>query len=151
MHGQLYDYSEVNYVNSHSPVVIICNIHGRFTQLPATHKSGSGCPKCVGHDHNVLYFWRVVGTDTYKVGVTKASQGMRRIHAVARMHDALPEILNYVEVTDAKVYEDILKAVLRNYRSTKVVEGDGHTEMYDLPSITAAKVSNVISTLEFIR
>ena len=46
MHGDLYDYSEVNYVNSHTPVTIICKQHGRFNQLPSNHMQGAGCPLC---------------------------------------------------------------------------------------------------------
>lgn len=46
IHGDLYDYSKVNYVNNLSPIKIICKKHGEFTQKPASHLIGSGCPKC---------------------------------------------------------------------------------------------------------
>lgn len=41
-----YDYSESEYVNSMTPVVIICPHHGRFSQLPNSHLQGNGCPSC---------------------------------------------------------------------------------------------------------
>lgn len=41
-----YDYSLVEYINSKSPVKIICKKHGIFEQTPNTHLRGSGCPKC---------------------------------------------------------------------------------------------------------
>lgn len=41
-----YDYSKVNYINSHVPVIIICPKHGEFSQLPYTHLLGRGCPEC---------------------------------------------------------------------------------------------------------
>jgi hypothetical protein len=48
-----YDYSEVNYVNAHTKVVIICDVkyennekHGPFLQRPDDHLKGSGCPTC---------------------------------------------------------------------------------------------------------
>lgn len=46
MHGDRYDYSEVEYVNRDSPVTIICRTHGRFEQCAHNHWSGCQCPKC---------------------------------------------------------------------------------------------------------
>ena len=46
VHGDLYDYSKVNYVNNVTPITIICKKHGEFNQLPTYHLSGNGCPKC---------------------------------------------------------------------------------------------------------
>lgn len=45
-HGDLYDYSRVDYVNNSTPVEIICNAHGSFMQKPLRHLAGDGCPKC---------------------------------------------------------------------------------------------------------
>lgn len=44
IHQDKYDYSKVEYVNSHINVLINCPDHGDFTQTPTTHLSGSGCP-----------------------------------------------------------------------------------------------------------
>lgn len=46
IHGDKYDYSEVEYVRALSPVTIICPEHGRFFQKPNGHLSGQGCPYC---------------------------------------------------------------------------------------------------------
>lgn len=46
IHGDRYDYSKVVYVNATTKVEIVCKEHGSFWQLPNSHKSGSGCPKC---------------------------------------------------------------------------------------------------------
>ena len=48
-HGDKYDYSEVEYVNSSTKVCIICPTHGKFYQLPIDHYKGRGCPACAGH------------------------------------------------------------------------------------------------------
>lgn len=48
VHGDRYDYSKVNYVNSKTKVCIICKEHGEFWQIANTHLLGSGCPICVG-------------------------------------------------------------------------------------------------------
>jgi len=45
-HGDLYDYSLVNYINNRTKVEIICNKHGIFNQTPLLHLNGSGCTMC---------------------------------------------------------------------------------------------------------
>ena len=37
VHGDLYDYSKVNYINRNIKVKIICSIHGEFLQSPQLH------------------------------------------------------------------------------------------------------------------
>ena len=46
IHGDKYDYSKVNYVNSKTKVCIICPKHGEFWQEPRHHLSKHGCPMC---------------------------------------------------------------------------------------------------------
>ena len=47
VHGNKYDYSLVNYINSQTNVTIICNLHGEFSQNPTTHtRAKSGCSFC---------------------------------------------------------------------------------------------------------
>lgn len=47
VHGDKYDYSLVEYTDAHTPVVIICSIHGQFLQRPCAHTtSKQGCPQC---------------------------------------------------------------------------------------------------------
>lgn len=47
VHGDRYDYSKVEYNNSHKKVIITCKIHGDFEQTPSSHLHGSGCVECV--------------------------------------------------------------------------------------------------------
>jgi hypothetical protein len=46
IHGDLYDYSLVDYKTVHTKVKIICTKHGVFEQTPGHHNSGQGCPIC---------------------------------------------------------------------------------------------------------
>ena len=47
IHGNKYNYSKANYINSSIKVCIICPEHGEFWQTPNNHLSkGQGCPKC---------------------------------------------------------------------------------------------------------
>lgn len=46
IHGDKFDYSKVEYVNNHTPIIINCPIHGEFQQTPSNHLRGQGCSKC---------------------------------------------------------------------------------------------------------
>lgn len=46
IHGNLYDYSKVKYIDSHGEIEIICSKHDSFWQSASSHLCGCGCPKC---------------------------------------------------------------------------------------------------------
>jgi hypothetical protein len=52
VHGDLYDYDKVDYINNQIKIIIICRKqgHGDFIQRPDAHLLGSGCPKCGGSE-----------------------------------------------------------------------------------------------------
>ncbi len=46
VHGDKYDYSEINYINMTTKIQIICPQHGVFEQTPRDHQTGRGCNSC---------------------------------------------------------------------------------------------------------
>jgi len=46
IHGDIYDYSKVNYIDAHSKIIISCKIHGDFEQKANSHLNGHGCYMC---------------------------------------------------------------------------------------------------------
>ena len=46
VHHNKYDYSLMEYVDRNTPIKIICQKHGVFTQRPKSHIRGAGCPMC---------------------------------------------------------------------------------------------------------
>ena len=46
VHGDKYNYSKVDYINSSTKVCIICPEHGEFWQAPQSHLNGNGCYLC---------------------------------------------------------------------------------------------------------
>ena len=48
VHGDKYDYSKVEYINSDTKIIITCHIHGDFEQVPYSHLQGKGCKYCNG-------------------------------------------------------------------------------------------------------
>ena len=49
VHGGLYEYHKVEYVNGKTKICIVCPIHGEFWQSPSNHLKGKGCPYCSGN------------------------------------------------------------------------------------------------------
>jgi Zn finger protein HypA/HybF involved in hydrogenase expression len=50
VHGERYDYSEVDATNSITAITVICEKHGQFSVRPSNHLTGHGCPKCAKED-----------------------------------------------------------------------------------------------------
>lgn len=46
VHGNKYDYSNIEYNGAHKKVCVICPTHGEFWVTPSNHLRGCGCPKC---------------------------------------------------------------------------------------------------------
>lgn len=47
VHGNIYNYDKVNYVNNKSPITVVCKRHGSFRTNPNRHVSQKqGCPRC---------------------------------------------------------------------------------------------------------
>lgn len=57
VHKNKYDYSNVSYINNHTPVEIICPKHGSFYQIPRDHLRGDGCSKCILKSQEKIYSW----------------------------------------------------------------------------------------------
>jgi hypothetical protein len=46
IHGEKYNYDNVDYINANTEVIIVCTDHGEFRKTPHVHLQGTGCPKC---------------------------------------------------------------------------------------------------------
>lgn len=92
-HGDKYDYSLVDIQGANTKVDIVCPIHGAFTQRPADHQRGVGCPTCGtleqsksnNHQYNSsdvgLLYLVTVGEHWCKVGVTKQKTASARFRS----------------------------------------------------------------------
>lgn len=55
-----YNYSKVDYIDSKTPVIIICPIHGEFQQPPSEHLQGKGCRFCANQAFHILNSLNVI-------------------------------------------------------------------------------------------
>jgi len=119
IHGLTYDYSLVEYVNTHKKVIIICKEHGSFMQTPKSHLSGCGCPDCgnekiahswlnlyeenkeLGSEPGIFYllkFKHTSGLEFIKAGITKHS--IKKRYTGSRYKDFTYEILEENHMTN---------------------------------------------------
>jgi hypothetical protein len=80
LHGNRYNYDNVEYITLTDKVSIVCSRHGEFKQTPKNHLKGQNCRKCYLEDTNGNYMkspeWRKRASDNMKNNLTKIRQGM---------------------------------------------------------------------------
>lgn len=54
VHGDKYDYSQVEYKGCYEKINILCKKHGLFKQIAYSHLDGHGCPKCANEINSTI-------------------------------------------------------------------------------------------------
>ena len=76
VHNNLYDYSNVEYVNCEIKIKINCKKHGEFIQRPQHHLNGTGCPKCNTRGFSKLQIcWLNFMSTYYGIKIIHAENG----------------------------------------------------------------------------
>ena len=76
VHGSRYGYERAVYARAVDKVTITCPVHGDFGQIPNSHLSGHGCPKCTTGGFNPdkqAYLYFLLDTETHsrvKIGIS---------------------------------------------------------------------------------
>jgi very-short-patch-repair endonuclease len=90
IHGERYDYSLVEYVNTRTKVKIICKEHGVFEQIPKDHARGFGCAKCAGlakyTNMEYLQLIKNVHGDRYDYSRTNYEGASTKITVICKEH-----------------------------------------------------------------
>jgi len=80
IHGNRYNYDNIEYLTLHSKISIICDRHGEFKQTPKNHLRGQNCRKCYLEDTNGNYMkdpkWRKHASNNMKKNLPIIRQGM---------------------------------------------------------------------------
>jgi hypothetical protein len=135
LHGDKYDYSNVNYVNAKERVVLICRIHGEFEQTPNKHLCGNGCKKCA---NELLSQTNMSKWEDYKEELVKIHGGKYDYSNVLwRGSD------NDIVVTCMKHGDFTIRALDHKYgRGCKVCTKEGHIQYNKLDTSTFIKRAN---------
>ena len=95
IHGDTYDYSKVNYINSNTHVNIICKIHGEFQQTPQKHLIKRGCNICGGsYKSNTEEFIakaKEIHGDTYDYSKVEYIDSKTNIIIICKKHGEFPQ------------------------------------------------------------
>jgi hypothetical protein len=97
VHGDNYDYSKVEYVNSTTKICIICNEidpitgekHGSFLQNPRSHLRGAKCPKCSGNFMDKELFIkraRIIHENNYDYSKVKYVKSNTKVQIICPEH-----------------------------------------------------------------
>ena len=102
IHGDKYDYSLVNYINTKTKIEIICPVHGKFVQIPRNHIYGKGCKICGCIDANkgrtitlekFLEKARTVHGDRYDYSKVVSTSYKTKIEIICPVHGSFFQIL----------------------------------------------------------
>lgn len=149
IHNGKYGYDKTDYISTKIKVTITCDIHGDFLQIPDSHLSGTGCPKCSrlisgwtrtdfierckknNNGLGILYFLRCFN-DTesfYKIGITSISI-IKRFQTSPIPYSY--EVLREVQDDPSKVYnlEHQLLRELADRSYTPLISFAGKTECF---------------------
>lgn len=118
IHGMVYDYSMVEYVNNHTKVSIICPIHGEFRITPMCHLQGQGCKFCTKDRRRKLVYGFGVN-DLYELSHTisfnKWFNMIRRCYD-KKYHRNKPSYENAIVCEEWKYFSKFKEWFDRNYR-----------------------------------
>jgi len=90
IHGNVYDYSKINFETSKNKIIIICKVHGEFEQEAGSHLQGKGCIEC---------------------GFVKTSNKLTKSHEEF-LQDALKVHKNRYDYSKAKYVKDSDKLII---------------------------------------
>jgi len=100
VHGDLYDYSKINYVNSQIHVTIICATHGEFSQTPNNHLRGKGCKKCANQllstrskktTEQFIHQAKEIHGDTYDYSNVVYTTTHKNVSITCKIHGDFPQ------------------------------------------------------------
>jgi len=143
VHGDKYDYSKVEYKNSKTKAMIVCQKHGEFTQTPTHHLYGCGCPSCHSFTgRTIVYLVHIEshGEEMLKIGITNREVEQRfNIHHHPEQHVTEIATLEFEDREDARTIEAYLHTKHRRHRYTPKVKFDGYTECFNIEALETIK------------
>lgn len=132
VHGDKYDYSKVEYINSTTKVCIICPKHGEFWQQPVSHViAKQGCQKCYNDRRRTLVLgWgindskRPVMHGTQKELIYKTWTSMIRRCYSPKYHKYKPTYIGCEVCDEWKYYSNFEKWFNEHYKQGYVLDKD---------------------------
>ena len=141
VHGNLYDYSEVDYKGTKEYVKIGCLKHGIFEQWPNNHILGHGCPVCQPGGFNSKisgYVYVLQAENITKVGITNKlpKQRCRRVSNFSKKNFSVIKSYYLCGVKARELEKQVLSWLAENYKRQED-KFNGSTECFLDVDLTA--------------
>lgn len=158
-HGDRYDYSEVEYVQSHLPVTIKCNGCGEaFSQSPNAHLSGKGCRTCnlSGFTFSRSAYLYVLGCgNVTKVGITNKTPQSRATDVSRSSGQDFKVVATFhmAKGRDALALESTMLKLLRARYDSPTERFNGYTECFvdvDVPDLLQ-EIGNRLTGIDLVQ
>jgi hypothetical protein len=98
IHGDRYNYSNIEYINNSTKVTIICSKHGSFQQSPASHLRGNGCSECSGKKPHttkeVVETFKKMYGDKYDYYMTDYKGALVKFKVLCKTHGVFETLYN---------------------------------------------------------
>lgn len=136
VHGTKYDYSKVQYVNTHTTVEIICKTcNNLFKQTPNNHLLGRNCNNCFNYKFDkeapAILYYILIDNTYYKIGITNFTLDKR--FPPAELKRIQP--LKIIEFTKGEYAYKAEQAILQMYEESRITVPNllrsGNTELFD--------------------
>lgn len=147
VHGDLYDYSPTNYIDSKTKVIIRCKTHGNFRQNPTAHIScAANCPKCKPSGYVATlpgYLYIASNSFLTKIGITNKSPSSRilDVNRSGKLNFDLDEIFYFEDGNIALETETKVLQILNKHYEKCKTHFNGNSEcFYELPTSIATSI-----------
>jgi protein-arginine kinase activator protein McsA len=138
IHNNKYDYSQVNYKNAHTKVIIICPIHGNFEQTPDSHVRNHGCPSCNGgiKQSNEIFVKKAnfIHGNKYNYSLANYTNNVTKIKIVCSIHGEFEQTpREHMQGNGCQRCGNILRAKSKTSHTIKFIEkaNKTHNAKYD--------------------
>lgn len=127
IHGNKYDYSNINYIDSKNKLPIICPEHGEFFQLSSKHLIGQGCPKCAikyrsetqkEEQNNIILRFRKTHGNIFNYSKVNFERMNKKVEIICEKHGSFfqrpydhinghgcPKCGNIISKSETEIYE----------------------------------------------
>ena len=89
IHGDKYDYSQIEYKTAQTKIKIICREHGEFIQMPLNHLKGNQCYRCSGivkTTEDFIYKANKVHNNLYDYSKTNYKSTRSKVIIICKAH-----------------------------------------------------------------
>lgn len=155
IHGDRYDYSEVDYIGIKDKVEIICKEHGLYTQIASIHLQGSGCIKCSSDDKRqtkaeFIEKAEKVHGDKYDYSLIKYYRNDKKVEIICRQHEVFSQSPNsHLQGRGCQKCSDEKKKLSRRSNTKIFTERakEIHGDLYEYSKVVYTNCRNLVEII----